>query len=140
MSMTAAEYRRQTEAKRSQNHDAGSEFADQCAIFQWASLQESVYPDLALLFSTLNGVRLPIGLAVKAKASGNKKGVPDIVLPVPIGRYHGMFIELKYGNNKPSPEQLGWIKALTARGYCCVICWGWEEAVQHIKNYLDAKI
>ena len=117
-----------------------SEFTDQCAIFQWAALQESVYPDLALLFSTLNGVRLPIGLAVKAKAAVNKKGVPDLILLVPRGKWHGFLCELKHGDNKPSPEQIGWINALTAKGYCVVVAWGWEMAIEQIKDYLEKRM
>jgi hypothetical protein len=114
-----------------------SEHDDQCVIFQWASLQESVYPELALLFSTLNGVRLPIGLAVKAKQAGNKKGVPDLILPCARGKYHGLYLELKYGKNQPTEQQQFWINRLKTEGYYVCVVWGFEEASEKITWYLE---
>ena len=43
------------------------EYLHQVALFQWASLQSCTIPELRLLNASLNGLRLPIGLAVKAK-------------------------------------------------------------------------
>jgi hypothetical protein len=98
---------------------------------------EAHYPDLRYLFSTLKGVRLPIGLAKKAKAAGNKRGVPDIWLPVRRGKYAGLVIELKHGDNKPSDEQLDWLKFLNSQGFCAALAWGADEAISLIERYLD---
>lgn len=56
---------------------------------------EYKYPELWLLNGSLNGVRLSIGQAVKAKRCGEKRGFPDIFLPVARKGFHGLAIELK---------------------------------------------
>ena len=38
--------------------------------------------------------------------------MPDLFLPVGRGSYHGLFIELKYGKNKPTEKQTEWLKSL----------------------------
>ena len=93
-------------------------------------------PELNMLFATLNGVRLPIGLAVKAKKQGNKKGVPDVFLDVPKGPWHGLRIEMKVGKNKPTSEQVDWLSRYVGHGYLVSVCYGWEEAAEVIKDYL----
>jgi hypothetical protein len=127
-----------------------SEHDEQVALFQWAEMSLGVYPELGLLYAVPNGAKLPWRKnnqgkryspeAQRLKAEGLKSGVPDICLPVPVGKYHGFYLELKHGDNKPSPEQLSWISALTARGYCVVVAVGWEAAIEHLKNYLEGKI
>lgn len=90
----------------------------------------------------------------KARAEGVKKGVPDLMLPVPklmtdqpAGSFwfHGLFIELKRLAVKPkratsmdltSDSQDDWIGFLTAQGYRCNICYGWQEATVVIRDYL----
>lgn len=47
-----------------------SEHDEQTAVFQWAMIKSNRYPELELLQGSLNGVRLPVGLAVKAKKAG----------------------------------------------------------------------
>jgi hypothetical protein len=75
--------------------------------------------------------------AIKLKDEGLKSGVPDIFLPCPVGSFAGLFIEMKFGDNKPSIEQAGWIAALKVKGYYVEVVWGWEAAVAKIKEYLD---
>jgi hypothetical protein len=62
--------------------------------------------------------------------------VPDLCLPVPRLGFHGMFIELKTGKNKPSPEQAEFLDTLAEQGYYAAVCWGAEEAIREIKEYL----
>lgn len=119
---------------------------DQAALFRWAEFHQRYCPELALLNGSLNGVRLTIGQAVKAKKQGMKKGFPDIQLPVARGGYHGLFIELKikpYRNHKNkvvypkiSNEQKWWIEELTKQGYRAVVCKGFDAAVNEIEGYL----
>ena len=71
------------------------------------------------------------------KKQGVKAGVPDICLPVPRGKYHGLYIELKYGKNKPTAAQLCWLNNLNMQGYAVAICWGWEKAKDVIIAYLN---
>jgi hypothetical protein len=113
-----------------------TEYSEQCVVFDWLKYCKLEGANLA--FSSLNGVRLPIGLAVKAKKAGMKPGVPDIFVPVPRGIYHGLFVEMKREKNgRLSPEQVDWIAELEQQGYKVVIAYGAKEAIDAIKEYLD---
>jgi hypothetical protein len=114
-----------------------SEADDQMVIIEWAHLQTGRYPELALLFGTMNGVRLSIGAAKKAKALGMAKGCPDLWLPFPHGGYHGLVIELKDGDNKLTPEQRWWLDQLNSCGYKATCCRGCDDAIQTITEYLE---
>ena len=117
-----------------------SEYACQVEIFQQAAQLQAKYPELALLNASLNGLKLPIGLAVKAKRSGMRKGMPDLHLPVPRGGYYGLFIELKAGRNQATREQAAWIEALNSMGYYACVRWGVRDTVDVIIDYLEGRI
>ena len=112
------------------------EYQEQVALFKWAALQAQSQPELNLLNASLNGVRLSMRQAGRMKASGMKRGYPDIFLPVARGPFHGLFIELKVGKNKTSEYQDAWLEALTEQNYLAVVCWGWEAAMREIMGYL----
>jgi hypothetical protein len=88
------------------------------------------------MFSTLNGVRLKIGQARRAKESGNKRGVPDVILPFPCNGYSGLFIELKVGKNKPTPDQIKYMSYLNDVGYLAKVAYGSKEAIGIIEGYI----
>lgn len=67
-------------------------------------------------------------------------GIPDISLPVPRGKYHGLYIELKVGSNKPSDNQLKCIKMLQDQGHRVEVCYGWVQAAAIITDYLKGGI
>ena len=113
-----------------------SEYEQQKHIFLWAEMMTREYPELWLLNGSLNGVRLTIGQAVKAKASGMKKGYPDIGLDVSRGGYHGLRIELKKSNGKPTVEQKEWAGRLREQGYLACFCYGQAMAEKVIVAYL----
>ena len=93
------------------------------------------------MFSTLNGVRLTIGQATKAKRSGNKKGVPDIWLPVKRGKFSGLVIELKREiGGVVLKEQKEWLAFLNKQGYNAVVCRGFMAAITEIQNYLTGEL
>lgn len=117
-----------------------SEFKEQCIIFEWAKLQQKMYPCLEFMFSTLNGVNLTMGQAKKAKLSGNKSGVPDIILTYPNKKYHGLFIELKVGYNNPSLNQKKYINFLNQHGYYCQVCIGSRDGIETIRKYLKNEL
>jgi len=117
-----------------------SEYETQKLIFQWAKFMEGKYPELVLLNASLNGVRLTIGQAKKAKAAGMKKGYPDLFLPVARGGYHGLFIELKVGKNKATKEQAWWIKELLKQGYYACVCYGYDATINTIEQYLREEL
>ena len=67
---------------------------------------------------------------------GVKAGVPDLFYPVPLGGYHGLFIEMKANKGRPSAVQKRWLKVLNDLGYKAVVCVGWEEARDVLIEYL----
>lgn len=113
------------------------ESTEQELVFVWARANQIKHPALQLLNGSLNGVRLTMGLRVKAKRQGMPKGYPDIFLPVGIGGFYGLFVELKrVEGGVVSPDQERWLKRLNAEGFRAVVARGHEEAIETIKNYL----
>lgn len=114
------------------------EHIEQCALFRWAEYQAKAKPELALMFAIPNGGHRNKATAARLKAEGVKAGVPDICLPVARGEYHGLWIEMKAGRNKPTPPQVQWHMRLSQQGHRVAVCWGWEAARDVIEEYLNA--
>lgn len=118
-----------------------SEHAEQTDLFVWADQAQALHPELRLLNGSLNGVRLTIGQAVKAKKAGLKPGFPDISLPIPRGKYHGLYIELKkVRGGSVSKEQRGILNQLCQQGYYACVCRGAVAAIEVIIKYLTCKL
>ena len=113
------------------------EALEQSMLFQWCELQKNKYPMLNLLFAIPNGGSRHRLEAINLKRQGLKPGVPDIFLPYANKKYHGLFIELKYGKNKASEKQKAWINELNNQGYCAKVCVGFEEAKNTILEYIN---
>lgn len=116
-----------------------SEHDEQVALFAWADLAEAEHPELAMLFAVPNGGQRHPAVAAKLKAEGTKAGVPDILLDVARGRFHGLRIELKRADhsNGPTPEQNEWIAHYHYYGYSAVVCYGAQDAIGVIQAYLS---
>ncbi len=98
-----------------------SEFSEQCAVIQWARVNERKYPCLRWLHCSLNGVKLTLGQARKAKAAGMVAGIADLCLPYPSGRYYGLWLELKTKRGRLEPEQKEWLEYLRSVGYAAFL-------------------
>ena len=115
------------------------ESEEQQTVFEWARWNEKRYPDLARLLHIPNGGLRNVVVAAQLKAQGTRKGFPDIMLPTSRHGYHALVIELKRQKGaKPSiePEQKEWIAYLDAQGWCAVVCYGAEEAIEKLEWYL----
>ena len=73
----------------------------------------------------------------RMKQEGLKPGVPDVCLPVAHGGFHGLYIEMKVGKNKPTDNQKEWLAGLKKQGYSTAVCYGWEAASKEILKYLN---
>ena len=120
------------------------EYDDQVAIFEYAAMAAKQDERWNLLFATLNGVRLPVGLAVKMKKAGNKQGVPDMILDVtkraPDGNIicAGLRVELKRERGGViSDNQKWWHDQLRRQGYKVDVAKGARHAIEIIKRYLE---
>ena len=94
------------------------------------------YPELKLLFHIPNGGKRNAAEAAHLKQQGVKAGIPDLFLPVPRGKFHGLFIEMKAGNNKTTEKQEQWLRDLTEQGYACMVCYGYKQAMEVLVRYL----
>ena len=112
---------------------------EQETLFRWAWFARGTHPELDLLYHIPNGGSRNRIEAANLKRQGVKAGVPDLCLPVARGKYHGLYIEMKYGKNKTSESQNKWLSALQKQGYAATVCYGFEEARAVITKYLNLK-
>lgn len=120
------------------------EHDEQAGLFLWASWNFATMPELRLMFAIPNGGHRNLLVAKKMKAEGVKAGVPDIFLPVARGGFHGLFVEMKAESARPkkggkgglSDLQCEWIGELRKQGYRVAVCYGRDEAITEVTNYL----
>ena len=120
-----------------------SEHDEQCLLFDWARINESKYPQLKMLFAIPNGGLRNKLVAKKLKREGVKAGVPDTFLAVPGYHFpdvlHGLFIEMKFGKNRPTKNQKEFLEDLGVEDYKTAVCYSFEEAKRVIIDYLGIK-
>lgn len=120
-----------------------SESGQQIALFCWAAMPttQQQLPGVDLMFHIPNGGSRDSDQKIARqrggvlKAEGVKAGVSDIFLPVPLHGWRGFWLELKYGVNKPSVEQLEFLTRMSEHGYKTGIYWTFEAARQAIVDY-----
>ncbi|MDR1563895.1 MAG: VRR-NUC domain-containing protein [Oscillospiraceae bacterium] len=116
-----------------------TEAQEQAKLFKWT--QDGAirhwYPDLKFLFHIPNGGKRDAIEGRHLKQQGVKSGVPDLFLPVPKGRFNGLFIELKAIGGKTTLNQDWWLEELKNKGYVAAVCYGFENAKSVILEYLN---
>lgn len=113
-----------------------SELTEQIKLFNWARIHEEYIPELKLMYHVANEGKRKEITGKLLKAAGLKSGVPDICLPVRKLGYAGLYIEMKYGKNKPTEAQEKFMKLLRAEGYKTAVCYSFEDAREVIRHYL----
>lgn len=121
------------------NNHIQHEANEQEALFRWAAFVRGRFPEIDLLYHIPNGGSRNRLEAANLKRQGVKAGVPDLCLPVARGGFHGLYIEMKYGKNKPSENQKQWLSDLRKQGYAAEVCYGWEQATEMITKYLEMR-
>lgn len=120
-----------------------TEQQEQEAVIHWARLRSGGRPELRLLNSSLNGVRLAThNQRNKASRGGMQAGYPDLFLPVARRGFHGLFIEMKKADGVPSDVSLmqrQWAADLGEAGYFVAVCYGAEDAIFLLEWYLRKK-
>ena len=109
-----------------------TEHDEQVALFRW---MKAAHPKL-IMFSIPNAAKRSPQLANYMKAEGLLAGVADLFLMKPIGKYHGLFIEMKAAKGKVSDQQAYFIEQANLNGYKAIVCFGFDEAHVAITNYL----
>lgn len=115
-----------------------TEEEEQIAVFSWAALMENRYPVLGLMHHIPNGGKRSKKEGARFRAAGVKPGVSDIFLPCARGGYHGLYIELKALDGRPSDAQERFAEAVRSEGFVCAFCYGAEEAEAVILAYLNS--
>ena len=115
-----------------------NEHQEQSALVQWWGLNHKRFklPEYAL-FAIPNGGARHVAVAAKLKAEGVRKGVPDLELRVSRNGFHALWIEMKHGKNRPTLEQVEFMKWQEEEGAKCVTCWNWQDAAKEIEVYLS---
>jgi hypothetical protein len=121
------------------NKSIASEYQEQCLVFAWAKLNQIRYPLIKYMHCSLEG-ELTALKAKKMSKAGLTKGVPDIFLPVSNLYFSGLFIELKRKGGKISLEQIETINFYNTQGFRAIVCYGADEAIKEIKEYLTKEI
>ena len=112
-----------------------TEYELQKAICKYLDLKGVLY------CSSNGGIYQPhFSQRIRQKLSGYKKGIPDIIIYEPVGKFHGLAIELKVGKNRATKDQLKWRDELNKRNYVSEICNGIDETLKVINQYLNNKI
>lgn len=120
--------------------DVPTEDQEQATLIQWCESNARKYEGINRIFAVPNGGYRNKRNAVTLKRTGTKAGVPDLCIPVPKGKYHGMWIEMKRRKKfTVSDEQNDWQAYLNSAGYYAVIAHGCDEAIQYIKEYWGSK-
>ena len=112
------------------------ESGHQEALFSWARYQMERMPELGYMYHIPNGGKRDAATATALKRQGVRAGVPDVHLPVARGGYHGLYIELKVGNNNTTERQKDWLSFLRQQGYFTAVCYDWQIAAELIEKYL----
>lgn len=116
---------------------SNTEHGHQAAIFCYFANNFDKYPQTRFMFAIPNGGYRNAATAGRLKAEGVKSGVADIFLPWPTKWKHGLFLELKVGDNKPTREQLDFLNEMECLNYHSVWCIGWEMGRDIIIKYLS---
>lgn len=130
-----------------------SEHYEQVILFRWAEIEarSSRFPQIEVggrkmsvldfMHAVPNGGKRSKKTAADLKLEGVRSGVPDISLPYPTSRHHGLYIEMKRKKGgKLSESQRKWLEYLNKAGYLAVVCKGEEQARYTIIKYIAEEI
>lgn len=120
-----------SERKRSDSAPPNpSEEDEQAVVVEWCEIA-----GLPIVHIPNEGKR-SIVAGARLKRAGMQSGFPDLFIPKAANGYHGLFIEMKVGNNKPTKKQAEWLKLLADEGYATCVRYGADAAIRSIQNYI----
>lgn len=115
------------------------EDTEQELVISWANWHLREYPALKWLHHIPNGGKRNAAEAARFKAQGVKAGVSDLFLPAAHGGYFGLYIEMKYGKNKPTDQQREFMNDMQQAGYTTHTAYSAQEAIEILEKYLKMK-
>lgn len=106
------------------------------------------------IFAIPNGGKRNRMEGERLKAQGVTAGVSDLFVPEPyfVMReamplhsvrpvlYCGLWIELKFGKNKPTVEQVKFLDDMVLRGYATAVCYSIDQFINACTNYFSGEV
>ncbi len=145
--MTADEFNTATETTfgKPRKKPVQWEHLEQIEVIAWVRNNMGTYTKLEMLYAVPNGGWRDMKTARHLKAEGCQPGLPDLCLPVAKGGFFGAHFELKTKADKLRGIKKGvvgeaqewWLEKLKQEGYFTTVCYGAEETIQALKNYLS---
>ena len=89
-----------------------------------------------ILFAVPNGGQRNAITGAILKREGVRTGVFDLMLAAPRKGFSGLWLEMKWGDNKITKEQKAFKAMIEAEQGKCVVCYDWENAKNYIEEYL----
>lgn len=114
-----------------------NEDAEQETVIQWARYSSGRWPELQLLHHIPNGGSRNKKEAVKLKRMGVLAGVADLHLPVARSGYHGLYIEMKFGDGRIQKSQKEFLRAAAKENNYCAVCYSAADAIEVIESYMN---
>jgi len=111
----------------------GPESSEQILLFQWINLHPKIAP---YAFHIAGERKCSPQYGSLLKKLGAKAGVADIFVAIPTKTFSGLWIELKAGKGRLTPNQKEFLDNMTSQGYLAVCCHGFEAAKEVIETYL----
>lgn len=113
-----------------------TEDQEQADVIRWANSKPWGQYLLHIANETVGGK----ARVLRNQALGVRKGVPDLLLPIPMRGCHALWIEMKRGHGgSASKEQKAWLEALNKMGHRAVLCHGADEAISELSEYMGER-
>lgn len=109
------------------------------------------YPDVIFHSDFGSGVKLtPWQAKMQKMQNGGRRAWPDMMIAEPVGKYHGLFIELKKDGTRLKKKNGEWasqhiaeqaevLEMLRFRGYRAEFAVGFDQAKELIDDYMKFK-
>lgn len=116
-----------------------------------AEYLKKVWPMVLYHFDFGSGLKMGWAKAKQQKRLQSEQAWPDLAILKPIGRYHGLFIEIKkedvvvfkkdgtLRSNEHLQEQYECILQLRMEGYAAKFAIGTDDVIKTIENYFAGK-
>jgi len=120
-----------------------TEFYEQKLVVEWINCKYELSGKLIMIN---NGGKRSLIQNMNLKKQGLEAGASDLFLAYPCNGYHGLWIEMKQNRKYFPSEKLTqtWQRQkifqqrMRNEGYCAVICYGFENAIEAITDYIYA--
>lgn len=116
-----------------------SESTEQKAVIAWFRTQYKQYRLIAIpnAQKLMSRARNMYAMQKTLAREGLTPGVSDLFLAKPIGKYAGLWVEMKSKGKKMTSQQEKWMSDMLLAGYQAIICYSFDDARAEIEDYLN---